>query len=107
MITTENMIISPILWFLINLLMIIVNSELCEESNNLETVQINTNLLIPPLELLDQKKILKWEKSVNENRTIEFILNNKSDEKLRKTFYSLLSQPMQNVCAIPKRIGGR
>ena len=107
MITTENMIISPILWFLINLLMIIVNSELCEESNNLETVQINTNLLIPPLELLDQKKILKWEKSVNENRTSEFILNNKSDEKIRKTFYSLLSHSMQNVCAIPKRIGGR
>ena len=41
------------------------------------------------------------------NTNSDLILNNDDDEKIRKTFYSLLSHPMQNVCAIPKRIGGR
>ena len=108
----KNMNISSILWFSINLF-IFVNGELHDEQNILEksseTVQIKKNLLIPTLEFLDQKKIIKWGKSVSKNRTTkELILNNNnSDEKIRKTFYSLLSHPMQNVCAIPKRIGGR
>ena len=76
----KNMNISSILWFSINLF-IFVNGELHGEQNILEksseTVQIKKNLLIPTLEFLDQKKIIKWGKSVNKNRsTKELILNN-------------------------------
>ena len=106
----KNMNISSILWFSINLF-IFVNGELHGEQNILEksseTVQIKKNLLIPTLEFLDQKKIIKWGKSVNKNRSTKELILNNNNEKIRKTFYSLLSHPMQNVCAIPKRIGGR
>ena len=106
----KNMNISSILWFSINLF-IFVNGELHGEQNILEksseTVQIKKNLLIPTLEFLDQKKIIKWGKSVSKNRTTKELILNNNNEKIRKTFYSLLSHPMQNVCAIPKRIGGR
>ena len=83
------MINSSILWFSIYFLIIVNSSALCEELNNLEkiseTVQINTNLLIPPLEFLDKKKFLKWEKSVNENSTnSDLIFNNDDNEKIKK-----------------------
>ena len=29
-----------------------------------------------------------------------------NDRKIRQTFYEFLSQPMQTVCSIPKKIGG-
>ena len=29
------------------------------------------------------------------------------EEQIRKTFYEALSQPMQTVCSIPKKIGGK
>ena len=30
-----------------------------------------------------------------------------SDVQIRKTFYQFLSQPMQTVCSVPKKLGGK
>ena len=72
--------------------------KLCDSVNIQEISEWANNL--PALKAQDKARRLILSKFIEE----EFM---PSDVQIRKTFYQFLSQPMQTVCSVPKKLGGK
>ena len=72
--------------------------KLCDSVNIQEIAEWANNL--PALKAQDKARRLILSKFIEE----EFM---PSDVQIRKTFYQFLSQPMQTVCSVPKKLGGK
>ena len=75
------------------------NEEFCDSAKNTDLNKVAkwaNNL--PALKRQDQSKL-----NLIENMPDMFMLNS---QQIRHYFYMILSQPLQTVCSIPKKIGG-
>ena len=72
--------------------------QICDSSVNIQEIAEWANNL-PALKVQDEGR-----RSILSKFTEEFM---PSDEQIRKTFYQFLSQPMQTVCSVPKKLGGK
>ena len=72
--------------------------KLCDSVNIQEIAEWANNL--PALKAQDKARRLILSKFIEE----EFM---PSDVQIRKTFYQFLSQPMQTVCHVHKKFGGK
>ena len=72
--------------------------KICDSSLNIQEIAEWANNL-PALKTQDEAR-----RSILSKFTEEFM---PSDEQIRKTFYQFLSQPMQTVCSVPKKLGGK
>ena len=90
-----------IIFTLISIIILNVDSsnseKLCDSVNIQEIAEWANNL--PALKAQDGER-----SSILSKFITEFM---PSEAQIRKTFYEFLSQPLQTVCSVPKKLGGK
>ena len=88
------------------LILLIINSsnseKLCDSVDIQEIAEWANNL--PALKAQDEERSSVLSKFLKDFKPS--IENIQYDTNIRKTFYEYLSQPLQTVCSIPKKLGG-